>query len=151
MGQKQKVAKDSNPAGGQTPAASDKAKPQEEGVKKLLRGGVDPEVGAAYRIKPGEVKNPQGINGKRPWLTEATEEMLQEKLGDPVERKRWKDAQWDKMLKSGVVGAMFLDTAWERTEGKVAQPVKVSGEFMVSLADEMRKARERSKKATDSE
>src|SRR5689334_12936740 len=102
--------------------------PQAESVKKLLRGGVDPEVGAAYRIKPGEVRNPLGKNGKRPWLTEATEEMLEEKLGDPEERAKWKDAQWQKMLKSGVVGAMFMDTAWERTEGKVAQPVRVSGE-----------------------
>jgi len=120
-------------------------KRQEASVKKTLRGGVDPQVGAATRIKPGEVRNPRGINGKRPWLTEATEEMLEEKMSDPVERKRWKDAQWDKMLKSGVVGAMFTDTAWERTEGKVAQPVRVSGELTVSLADEVRKARARSR------
>src|SRR6185312_8700588 len=115
-------------------------KRQEASVKKTLRGGVDPEVGAATRIKPGEVRNPRGINGKRPWLTEATEEMLQEKLGDPVERKRWKDAQWDKMLKSGVVGAMFLDTAWERTEGKVTQPVDVNGNLNVTLSEAIQKA-----------
>ena len=118
-------------------------KPQQAGVKKTLRGGVDPEVGAATRIKPGEVRNPLGINGKRPWLTEATEEMLQEKLSDPVERKRWKDAQWDKMLKSGVVGAMFLDTAWERTEGKVTQPVDVNGNLNVTLSEAIQKARRR--------
>lgn len=84
-----------------------------------------------------------GGRPKKSLLTEATQEMLEEKLSDPVERKKWKDAQWGKMLKSGVVGAMFMDTAWDRTEGKVAQPVKVSGELNINLADEIRKARQR--------
>ena len=114
-----------------------------EGVKKTLRGGVDPEVGAATRIKPGEVRNPLGINNKRPWLTEATEELLREKMTDPEERERWKEAQWAKMLKQGVVGAMFMDTAWERTEGKVTQPVDVN--VNITLRERMKKAEERSK------
>jgi uncharacterized protein DUF5681 len=102
----------------------------------------DPSIGKETQFKPGQSGNPNG-RPKKNWLTEATEELLEEKLSDPAERERWKNAQWEKMIKSGVVGAMFLDTAWERTEGKVAQPVRVSGELTVSLADEIRKARER--------
>lgn len=75
--------------------------------------------------------------------------MLEEKLSDPAERKRWKDAQWEKMIKSGVVGAMFMEKAWERTEGKVSQPVQVSGELTVSLSDEIRKARQRVEEGSD--
>jgi hypothetical protein len=126
--------------------------PPAESVKKgMLKGNLDPAVvGLETRIKPGEVRNPYGFNGKRPWLTEATEEMLREKLSDPAERQKWKEAQWSKMLKTGVVGAMFMEKAWERTEGKVAQPVQVSGELTVSLADEVRKARERAEDANKS-
>lgn len=99
---------------------------------------------------PGQSGNPSG-RPKKSWLTEATEELLEEKLSDPAERERWKNAQWEKMIKSGVVGAMFLDTAWERTEGKVAQPVRVSGELTVSLADELRDGEERVKRITSEE
>lgn len=123
---------------------------QPEGVKKTLRGGVDPEVGKDTRIKPGEVRNPQGINNKRPWLTEVTEEMLQEKLVDPTYRKQYKESLWQNMISGKVVGAMTRDTVWDRTEGKVAQPVRVSGELTVSLAEEMRKARGRVAKIKES-
>lgn len=119
---------------------------QADGVKKTLRGGVDPEVGKATRIQPGEVRNPLGINDKRPWLTEVNEEMLAERLADPAYRQQYKQAMWEKLLAKGVVGAMTLDSLWDRTEGKVAQPVRVSGELTVSLAEEMRKARSRVEK-----
>lgn len=92
-----------------------------------------------------------GGRPKKTLLSEVTQEMLEEKFANPVERQKWKEAQWSKMLKHGVVGAMFMDSAWERTEGKVAQPVRVSGELTVSLADEMRKARSRAKDIKDSE
>ena len=104
-----------------------------------------PEELRPFCFKPGQSGNPAG-RPKKSWLTEATEELLAEKMSDPKERKRWKDAQWSKMLKTGVVGAMFMDAAWDRTEGKVAQPVRVSGELTVSLSDELRKARERADK-----
>lgn len=84
-----------------------------------------------------------GGRPKKGPLTEATEEMLAEKLSNPVERERWKNAQWEKMLKSGVVGAMFMDTAWERTEGKVTQPVDVN--VNLTLRERMRKAEEKIK------
>jgi len=48
--------------------------------------------------------------------------------------------------KSAIAKVMLLEKAAERLEGKVAQPVRVSGELTVSLADEMRKARERAQK-----
>lgn len=109
-----------------------------------------PENLREHCFKPGQSGNPSG-RPKKSFLTEATQEMLEEKLSDPVERQKWKEAQWSKMLKHGVVGAMFMDAAWDRTEGKVAQPVRVSGELTVSLADEMRKARDRAKRISESE
>lgn len=94
------------------------------------------------RFNPGHSGNPGG-RPKRKWLTDATEEMLEEKLSDPVERKRWQDAQWEKMLKNGVVGQMFMDKAWERTEGKVPQDLNLGGEVTMNLADAISLARKR--------
>jgi len=95
-------------------------------------------------FKPGaEWKGNAGGRPKKPWLTDATEELLREKLSDPTERERWKEAQWAKMLKHGVVGAMFMDKAWERTEGKVTQPVDVN--VNITLRERMKRAEERSK------
>ncbi len=89
---------------------------------------------------PGQSGNPGG-RPKRPYLTDATEEMLEEKLSDPVERKRWKDSQWEKMMKASVVGQMFMDSAWDRTEGKVTQPLNV--EVSVTVSERIVKAKQR--------
>ena len=91
---------------------------------------------------PGQSGNPAG-RPKKSHLTEVAEEMLEEKLGDEGFRKQFKEAMWRDLLSGKVMGAMTRDTLWERTEGKVAQPVRVSGELSISLADEVRKARER--------
>lgn len=128
----------------ESPESSENVQNNAETTEKKLGGCT------GKGFMPGQSGNPGG-RPKRPWLTEVVEEMLEEKLSDPEQRERWKNAQWEKMLKHGVVGAMFMDTAWERTEGKVAQPVRVSGELTVSLADEIRKARHRAEKVKDSE
>lgn len=112
---------------------------QPEGVKKALRGGVDPAVGKDTRIKKGQVLNPEGKNGQN-FITNALKAVFQDEEMTAEEiRKILKG-------KSAMAKVMLIEHAADRIEGKVAQPVKVSGELTVSLAEEMRKARERSKK-----
>lgn len=91
---------------------------------------------------PGQSGNPGG-RPKRSWLTEVTEELLEEMMSDPAQRAEYKQSLKQKLLAKGVVSAMTLDKVWERTEGKVAQPVRVSGELTVSLAEELREGEER--------
>lgn len=69
--------------------------------------------------------------------------MLEEKLSDPKERRRFIQAHWEKLLSTTVVSSMTLEKILDRTEGKVSQPVQVTGELTVSLSDEIRKARQR--------
>jgi len=110
--------------------------PQAEGVKKTLRGGVDPQVGRDTRIKKGEVRNPEGKNGQD-YITRA----LKEVFGDT--EMTVKAIKGIMKGKSAIAKVMLLEKAAERLEGKVAQPVRVTGELTVNLADEIRKARER--------
>lgn len=109
---------------------------QPEGVKKTLRGGHSPEIGKDTRIKKGEVRNPTGKNGQD-FITRAFREVF----GD-VEATA-KAVKQIMKGKSAIAKVMLLEKAAERLEGKVAQPVKVSGELNISLADEIRKARQR--------
>lgn len=113
---------------------------QAEGVKKTLRGGVDPAVGKATRIRKGEVRNPDGKNGQD-FITRVFKEVFQDEnfIKNEV-RKILKG-------KSAMAKVMLIEHAAERLEGKVAQAVKVTGELKVSLADEIRKARERADRA----
>jgi len=90
---------------------------------------------------PGQSGNPGGVL-KNKWLTDVTEEMLKEKLQDPEFRALYKEQLWKKLLSQGVVSAMTLDKVWERTEGKVTQPVDVNGNLNVSLSEIIQKARE---------
>lgn len=110
--------------------------PQPEGVKKTLRGGVDPAVGAATRIKKGEIRNPEGKNGQD-YITQA----LKAVFGD-VELTKKTITQILKG-KSAIAKVMLLEKAAERLEGKVPQALQLSGELTVNLADEIREARER--------
>lgn len=109
--------------------------------KKQLPAAAEP-----YKWKPGQSGNPGG-RPKKTLLTEAMEELLEEKLQDPEARKQFKEAMWAKLLSGKVVGSMTLDTVLERTEGKIAQPVKMEGNLTISLADAIKEARERAANA----
>ena len=92
---------------------------------------------------PGKSGNPGG-RPRRKWLTEVTEELLDEKLQDPDFRAQYKEHLWNKLLAKGVVSAMTLDKVWERTEGKVSQPVEMNGNINIStISEKIAKARER--------
>lgn len=88
--------------------------------KKLI-GGV---TGKGFL--PGKSGNPGG-RPQLKWLTDVVEEMLKEKLSDPIFREQYKEHLWEKLMGKGVVSAMTLDSIWERTEGRLTIPVDVSG------------------------
>jgi len=55
---------------------------------------------------PGQSGNPSG-RPKKKHLTEAFEEMLEEKLQDPDNRRIFKEAMWLKTIGKGVVSVML--------------------------------------------
>ena len=79
----------------------------------------------------------------RKLLTEVFEEMLEERLKEPETRAAFKDAMWLKMTGKGVVSVMALEKILDRTEGKLSQPVEVSGEIdIMTIIEEGRKRAE---------
>jgi hypothetical protein len=78
---------------------------------------------------PGDPRINKGGRPKRKWLTEAFEELLERKLSDPAEREAFIQAQWGKLLSKTVVSSMLLEKMLDRTEGKLTQPVDVSGQI----------------------
>ena len=100
------------------------------------------------RFQPG---NKLGGRPKKTLLTDAFEQMLEEKLSDPKELRRFIEAHWEKLLSKTVVSSMTLEKILDRTEGKVSQPVQVSGDLKVSLAEELQKADERVHRIKNSE
>lgn len=104
-----------------------------------MRGGVSPDIGKATRIKPGEVRNPTGKNGQNP-ITEA----LKEVFGEHEEIV--KTLKGILKGKSAMAKVLLIEEAGERIEGKVATPVKISGELHVSLTDELNRAEERAER-----
>jgi hypothetical protein len=94
------------------------------------------------RFQPGVSGNPSG-RPKRKHLTEAFEEMLEEKLSDPAARAAFKEAEWAKLIGKGVVSVMLLEKMLDRTEGKLTQPVEVGGSIdIMSIIEEGRKRAE---------
>lgn len=99
-----------------------------------------PESLRDFCFKPGQSGNPGG-RPKRKWLTDVTEELLEEKLSDPQYRADYKEQLWQKLLSGRVVGAMTLDRVWERTEGKIPQSLELNGEITITLSERIEKAR----------
>jgi hypothetical protein len=69
--------------------------------------------------------------------------MLGEKMETPEARELFKEAMWHKLIGKGVVSVMLLEKMLDRTEGKLTQPVEVSGEIdITSIIEEGRKRAE---------
>jgi len=88
-----------------------------------MRGGVDPAVGKATQIKPGEVRNPGG----RPKgiLSEAYREELKKAGADGrTMAEHIAEAQVKEAMKGKTQAADHLA---DRTEGKPLQAVKLEG------------------------
>jgi hypothetical protein len=92
---------------------------------------------------PGQSGNPSG-RPKKKHLTEAFEEMLEERLQDEQNRELFKEAMWAKLTGKGVVSVMLLEKMLDRTEGKLTQPVEVSGDIdITAIIEEGRKRAEK--------
>jgi|ERR1700685_734145 len=99
---------------------------------------VDPSVGKATQIQPGEVRNPGG----RPKKTPITE--IYERIFADSGNLELIEAAILKTILSGRMGSVLtLKEAAERIEGKVVQAMEHSGEITLTLAERMKKAAER--------
>lgn len=102
--------------------------------------GELPEAFRAAQWKPGQSGNPNGRPKKKP-ITEMLIALF-DNQGDEIK------AQMLKVFtgKSGMAKVMLLREAAERLEGKVTQQVEHSGEINLTIAERIRKARERAAK-----
>lgn len=96
--------------------------------KKMMRGGVDPMVGRATQIKPGEVRNPGGRPKKKP-ITDAYATLLENELN----AKKLAQAQFDKACAGDTQAAKEIA---DRVEGKVLQGVRLEGELGLTTEEE---------------
>jgi hypothetical protein len=70
--------------------------------------------------------------------------MLEERLQDEQNRELFKEAMWAKLTGKGVVSVMLLEKMLDRTEGKLTQPVEVSGDIdITAIIEEGRKRAEK--------
>jgi len=114
----------------QTPAGKRK-----ESAKRL-RGGLDPAIGKATQIKPGERRNPSGKNQYTP-ITEIYKSILAKS-----ENRKKIEATILRIIFSGRMSAvLLLKEMKECIEGKATTPVELGG--TVSVGEIIRKARER--------
>jgi hypothetical protein len=109
--------------------ASDQA--SEKPVKKLLKGGVDPMVGKATQIKPGEIRNPGGRPKNKP-ITSA----YGRQVNNPEHADRLAKALFEKACAGDVNAAKELR---EGIEGKALQAVRMEGELGISSPEERKR------------
>src|SRR5271166_2519483 len=90
--------------------------------RRLLYGGHDPSIGAKTQFQPGKSPNPGG-RPKKQRITKIYEKILRSaKNREEIEKAIFET------LKSGrMAGVLLLREAAERTEGRVTQPVEVTG------------------------
>jgi hypothetical protein len=93
-----------------------------------------------YKWKPGESGNPSGRPKKKP-ITELYERIL----SNPDNLAHIEQATLRALKKGQMAMVLQLREMAERVEGKVTQPVEVTGQ--IELSERMAKARERT--ATD--
>ena len=102
------------------------------GVRKLLRGGVDPKVGEKTRFKKGQ-RVPGCGRPKKKLITALLEKKLQQRLPAEIRKqvKRTKSTTWgdlfvEGMIKEGAKGVVpAFDAVSDRVQGPVA--VEISG------------------------
>lgn len=94
-----------------------------------------------FRFQPGKSGNPGGKPRKKP-ITELFEELFHSSEDFEVIKQQIRGVFTGK---SGMAKVLLLKDAGERLEGKITQPVAVDGEIKMSLAEVVKKARERVK------
>lgn len=103
-------------------------KAQDSEPKKLLNGGVDPMVGKATQIKPGEVRNPGGRPKKKP-ISDAYAEIL----AIATNAMKLAQAQFDKACLGDTQAAKEMR---EAIEGKALQGIRIDGELGLTTPEE---------------
>lgn len=87
-------------------------------------------------IKPGEVRNPEGNNGRTP-ITDSLRVILTRPLSDQLDDKPLTVAQeiamqWAKKARAGLMPA--ITSLADRVEGKATESVQHSGNLSLSVA-----------------
>ena len=93
---------------------------------------------ARTQFKPGQSGNPGG-RPKKLRVTKIMEQIARSKDGKELLHQ----AITDIIAKRGMAAVLMIREMAERLEGKVTQPVEMSGELILSLAESVKSARER--------
>lgn len=89
----------------------------------------------SFMWQPGQSGNPSGRPKKKP-VTEIFEQIL----ADPEKQEQVAASVFKLMTSGRMAAVMLLNSAADRLEGKISQPVEVSGELKLTLAQRMERS-----------